>query len=224
MSSTGRIDWLFEAALVLGALGVGSAVVGSAALLSGSFVSATEAEPTAVSTSSEAEAAEPIDSTRSDEVVPLLVHIPDIGVEADVIDLGLNPDRSLEVPQNYEETGWYTGASLPGEPGPSVIAGHVDSRTGPAVFYELDQLEVGDVVFVDRSDGLTARYRVTRLTNVEKEEFPTSDVYGSTEDPTLRLITCGGSFDYDARSYTGNVVVYAEHLGNVATAQDPTPD
>ena len=149
------------------------------------------------------------------DLVPTRVRIPSLQVDAGVIDLGLNPDRTLEVPQDIAVTGWYTGRSVPGEAGPSVVVGHVDSAVaGAGVFFNLRQLEKGDTIEVERSDGSVAEFLVTSLVSVEKDEFPTEQVYGSTEQPTLRLITCGGSFDKDARSYVGNVIVYAEHRGN----------
>lgn len=149
------------------------------------------------------------------DLVPTRVRIPIIGVDTGVIDLGVNPDRTLEVPKDVGVTGWYTGRSVPGEVGPSVVVGHVDSAVaGPGVFFNLRQLEPGDKIEIERSDGSVAEFRVTSRVLVGKDEFPTEDVYGSTEQPTLRLITCGGSFDRGARSYVSNVIVYAEHLGN----------
>jgi sortase (surface protein transpeptidase) len=148
------------------------------------------------------------------EVYPLRVRIPEIGVDADVIDLGLNTDGTLEVPSDFAQTGWYTGRSVPGETGPSVVVGHVDSRSGPAVFYRLSDLEVGHVIEIDRSDGLIALYRVSEKELVLKDEFPTERVYGDTAEPTLRLVTCGGDFDPAVNSYRGNLIVFAQHLGN----------
>ena len=148
------------------------------------------------------------------EAYPLRVRIPEIGVDADVIDLGLNADGTLEVPSNYAQTGWYTGRSVPGESGPSVVVGHVDSLSGPAVFYRLRDLEVGHVIEIDRSDGLIALYRVSERELVSKNEFPTERVYADTAEPTLRLITCGGDFDRAVSSYRGNLIVFAQHLGN----------
>lgn len=165
-----------------------------------------------------APADEPPDTTAApeiadDDVYPTRVLIRSIGVDADVIDLGLNPDGTLEVPKDFAQTGWYTGRSVPGNVGPSVVVGHVDSFTGPAVFYELEDLKEGDLIEIFRSDGRVAAFRVTRSELIDKDEFPTEDVYGSTDDPTLRLITCGGGFDRSARSYLGNLIVYAEHAG-----------
>ncbi|MDJ0955160.1 MAG: class F sortase [Acidimicrobiia bacterium] len=145
---------------------------------------------------------------------PLRVRIERIGVDAGVVDLGLNDDGTLEVPKDFGITGWYTGRSVPGEEGPSVVVGHVDSQSGPAVFYRLRDLRVGDVIEVDRSDGLTALFRVTESILVDKDEFPTDRVYGATDAPVIRLITCGGDFDKSERSYVGNLIVLGEHIGN----------
>ena len=149
---------------------------------------------------------------------PLRVRIPGIGVDAPIIDLGLNSDGTLEVPSNFDDAGWYTGRSIPGEVGTSVVVGHVDSTKGPAVFYRLRELDVGDRIQIDRSDGSVAWFEVTDTVVVDKDEFPTDAVYNATDEPTLRLITCGGSFDRDARSYLSNVIVYAEHVGTYEPA------
>ncbi len=149
-----------------------------------------------------------------ERAVPVGVRIPEIDVEANITDLGLNGDGSLEVPSNYDLTGWYTGRAVPGDIGPSVIVGHVDSTTGPAVFNRLPRLEVGDLIEIDRSDGLVARFQVTNVTLAQKDLFPTAAVYGATDVPTLRLITCGGAFNREEGSYGANHIVFAEHLGN----------
>lgn len=147
-------------------------------------------------------------------VVPTRVRIVSIGVDAPMIDLHKNADNTLEVPQDIRVSGWYTGRSVPGELGPSVVVGHVDSAArGAGVFYRLRELEVGDLITIERSDGSTAEFRVTDSELVLKDEFPTEKVYGSVEGSKLRLITCGGTFDGSARSYLGNVIVYAEHIG-----------
>jgi sortase (surface protein transpeptidase) len=156
----------------------------------------------------------------SDDVYPMRVRIPSIDVDADVIDLGLNTDGTLEVPSDFGLSGWYTGRSAPGELGPSVVVGHVDSWNGPAVFYRLRDLEAGNLIEIDRSDGLVALFRVDDVVLVDKDEFPTEQVYGATEQPTLRLITCGGGFDEAARSYLGNLIIYAQHLGNYPAPPD----
>lgn len=147
---------------------------------------------------------------------PTRVRIPAIDVDAAIVGLGIGGDGTLDVPWDFEVTGWYTGRATPGDAGPSVVVGHFDSKTGPAVFYDLRELEPGDIIQVDRSDGLVAYFRVAEAVVVDKDDFPTDDVYGATSEPALRLITCSGVFDRKQDTYPGNLVVFAEHLGNRA--------
>jgi Sortase domain len=140
---------------------------------------------------------------------PLAVSIPAIGLTSSLLPLHLDAAGALVPPPDFVHAGWYTGGPAPGDQGPAVIAGHVDSRKGPAVFFRLRDLAPGDLVTVSRSDGRTARFRVTQVERYPKNAFPRLKVYQPTPDPTLRLITCGGSFDYAKRSYRDNIVVYA---------------
>jgi sortase (surface protein transpeptidase) len=144
-------------------------------------------------------------------VVPTGVRIPAIGVSAtSLVPLEIIPGSGeLEAPKEFDQTGWYAAGPVPGEPGPAVIAAHVDSRAGPAVFFRLKELKAGDHVLVPRSDGSTVRFTVTAVERYPKNAFPTQKVHGPTPDRELRLITCGGSFDYAKRSYRDNIVVYA---------------
>jgi hypothetical protein len=140
---------------------------------------------------------------------PVRIEIGAIGVRAPVIRLGLNRDGSLEVPTRFDEVGWWAGGARPGERGPAVIAGHVDSRTGPAVFFRLDRLRTRDAIVVVRRDDSRVRFVVQRVARYRKAAFPTARVYGSTRGPTLRLITCSGAFDSATGHYVDNTVVYA---------------
>jgi hypothetical protein len=140
---------------------------------------------------------------------PVRIEIPAIGVSAAVIRLGLNRDGSMQVPEDFALTGWFTGGPAPGETGPAVIAGHINSRRGPAVFYRLRELRAGDRVAVARADGTTVRFTVDSVVQYPKRTFPTKAVFGPAPEPLLRLITCGGSFDHFRRSYRDNVVVTA---------------
>lgn len=140
---------------------------------------------------------------------PVRLRIPAIGVDTGLMTLGLLPDGSLQVPPNGTTAGWFTGSPVPGEPGPAVLAAHVDWKGAEGVFYDLGALRPGDEVSVDRRDGSTARFAVTRVAQYPKDRFPTDDVYGDVNSPQLRLITCGGEFDRGARSYRDNTVVYA---------------
>jgi hypothetical protein len=141
---------------------------------------------------------------------PVAVRVEEIGVESELVDLGLDGEGRLEVPEDADIAGWYVKGPTPGERGPAVIVGHVDSHHGPGVFYRLGELRPGDEVEVERADGRTARFRVYRVEQVPKDDFPTQRVYGPTDGAELRLITCGGQFDRSSRHYTDNIVVYAE--------------
>lgn len=142
--------------------------------------------------------------------VPVLLEIPSVAIHTRLMELGLNPDRTLEVPSQPMLAGWYTGSPSSGERGPSVIAGHVDSReTGPAVFYRLGQVAPGERIDVTRKDGVVAHFTVTAVRAYAKSDFPTKAVYGNTSRATLRVITCGDWND-DSQEYDGNIVVFAE--------------
>jgi sortase (surface protein transpeptidase) len=141
---------------------------------------------------------------------PVRVQIPAIGVDSGLLTLGLRDDRTMEVPPDGESAGWYSGAPTPGELGPSIIVGHVDWAGTEGVFYDLRDLEPADEVTVTRADGSTAVFRVSRVEQFRKSEFPTDAVYGDLDHAALRLITCGGSFDRQARSYVDNIVVFAD--------------
>jgi Sortase domain len=134
--------------------------------------------------------------------------VPALGiVRATLVPLGVDAAGALVPPGSPGVPGWYTGSAAPGDVGPTVIAGHVDSRNGPGVFFRLGDLRPGDTVAVGRSDGATAHFRVTDVVTVPKTAFPTDTVYGPTPGPELRLITCGGAFDHAAGSYLRDVVV-----------------
>lgn len=140
---------------------------------------------------------------------PVRVRIPTIGVDSELMDLGLEDDGTMEVPPGGFPAGWYTGAPTPGELGPAIIAGHVD-MTGPGVFYRLRDLEPEAEVTVTRADGTAAVFRVTRVEQFPKDAFPTDLVYGDIDLAGLRLITCGGSFDRKAGHYDDNIIAFAE--------------
>jgi len=140
---------------------------------------------------------------------PVELTIPAIGVKAPIVKLGLNRNGTLQVPKTTTVAGWYTGSPAPGATGSAVIAGHVDSRTGPGIFFWLKKIRVGERIYVRRADGTLAVFTVTAVRIYTKSSFPTAMVYGPVPDAELRLITCGGTFDYASGSYLSNVVVYA---------------
>ena len=140
---------------------------------------------------------------------PVRVEIPSIGVASRLVRLGLNADGTMEVPRDYGLAGWFTGGAMPGQDGPAVISGHVDSKSGPAVFYRLRELRPGDTIRVQRADGDWVAFEVTTTARYAKAEFPTDAVFGPVTGPVLRVITCGGQFDRSSGHYLDNVVVTA---------------
>jgi sortase (surface protein transpeptidase) len=123
------------------------------------------------------------------------------------------------VPGDFQVAGWFTGGPQPGQLGPAVIAGHVDSRTGPAVFYRLRDLRPGDQIRVVRADRLVVRFRVESLASFPKQALPDDAVFGATTTPALRLITCAGTFDRARHSYRDNLVVSAVRVADGGRAE-----
>ncbi|WP_049568166.1 class F sortase [Nonomuraea sp. SBT364] len=144
-----------------------------------------------------------------DAANPVTLRIPSIGVTTRVVPLRLDTEGRLVAPERFDRAGWNQAGPEPGEKGVAVIAGHVDSRTGPAVFYRLRELKRGARIHVDRADGTTVTFTVSGLARYPKNRIPNAKVYGSGKGAQLRLITCGGDFDRKRRSYRDNVVVFA---------------
>ena len=140
---------------------------------------------------------------------PRRVVIQRIGVDSSLEGLTLQPDGRLGAPRDFQRAGWFTDGVRPGDAGPAVVAGHVDSKAGPAVFFRLAELRPGDPVVVELVDGSRVRYVVDRLGRFSKNDFPTDGVYGPTPLPELRLITCTGYFDRTTGHYVDNLVVWA---------------
>jgi sortase (surface protein transpeptidase) len=143
---------------------------------------------------------------------PTTISIPAINVRSVVTTVGLNADRTPQVPTGtkVDTAAWLTTSASPGTDGTAVIIGHVDTqRSGPSVFYNLHKLQTGQTISVARNDGSTATFTITAVRSFNKDSFPSREVYGNTGRPELRLITCGGNWDPDAHEYSANVVVFA---------------
>jgi Sortase domain len=140
--------------------------------------------------------------------VPVSIIIPAVGVDARVVPVGLRADRTMEVPA-VDLAGWYQPGPRPGEAGPAVIVGHVDSRHGPAVFFRLGELRPGDRVMVGQQGGRPRSFLVERVERRPKADLPVERIWNRTHKAVLRLITCGGSFDRSTGHYRDNVIVYA---------------
>ena len=153
------------------------------------------------------------ESAPGKQYAPMTIEIPAIDSRAAVDPLGLNPDGTLAVPTDFGRAGWYTGRPTPGATGPAIIIAHVDSKAGPAVFKRLRDLKPGDEVVVTRTDRSVVTFAVDRVESHPKKAFPTNAVYDPTPGATLRLITCGGSFDRKVGHYRDNVVAFAHYKG-----------
>jgi hypothetical protein len=152
---------------------------------------------------------------------PVSIAIPHIKVRAEIVALGLSSGGAVGVPSLNTPflTSWYDRGPSPGSPGAAVIFGHVDSAAvGPAVFYRLGDLRPGDLVYVTLKNGDTALFRVYSAALYAKAEFPDNTIYGYTSWPSLRLVTCGGDFDYSTGHYLANTVVFAQYVGQRAGA------
>lgn len=154
---------------------------------------------------------------------PTRVRIPRIGIDSSLVRLGLAADGRLAAPTDYDRAGWFGAGTSPGDTGPAVIAGHIDSRSGPAVFYRLDELRPRDRIEVLRG-GRWVPFRVVTTARHAKDRFPTTAVYGPTPGPELRLITCDGEFDQASGHYPDNLVVFPISDVPVPAFPDPTPE
>lgn len=198
------------AALVLGGCGAGGSTEPAAgpsgptaSSAPGSPVRDTRPEPQRTAVPDDARVARPI-----------ALSVPALGIESELDRLRVDEDGALQSPPRWQEAGWYARGPRPGERGPAVVAGHVDSPDGPAVFARLSEVAVGDTVVVTRADGGTARFRVDRTQLVPQDAFPTEAVYGPTPDAQLRLITCDGPYVESRGGYQDNLVVYATEVSS----------
>jgi sortase (surface protein transpeptidase) len=151
---------------------------------------------------------------------PERIVIPALGVDQALVELAVIGTK-LQVPDNYDDVGWWNGGPAPGEPGAAVVVGHVDSLTGPAVFYGLSNLQRGDRISMWEKDGPRSTFEVKRIIFYDRDDFPSHRVYRSQGRPSLHLLTCGGSFDEESGQYTGNVVVFADLMSRGDGDQRP---
>lgn len=143
---------------------------------------------------------------------PRRISVKRLKIETPLINLGLLQNGELEVPQAFDIAGWHSNGTAPGDIGPAVIVGHVDSNEGPAIFYRVRELVPGDKIVVDRVNGSQVVFEVYGKETVAKDKFPTQKVYGDTGSPELRLLTCGGRYNKKTKSYTDNVLVFARQV------------
>ena len=210
-----RLPRQLLAAAALGAGLVATAVgsAGLAAALSSPAPAALAARPSSIPAPSGRTVLPASLATAPQPARPVWLSVPAIGVRTSLTDLGLNKNDTLQVPASTAVAGWFTGSPRPGAVGSAIIAGHVDSYTGPGIFFWLRTLRPGERVYVGRADGTMAVFTITAVRMYAKDQFPSAAVYGAVPDAELRLITCGGVFDRSRGSYLSNVVVFARLSG-----------
>lgn len=199
------------AALILGILVAGAGVTGLALASQTGKPATPVGQPTLIPVPRGSQAPGP-QATPTPVAPPTGLVIPSIGVRTGLIRLGLTSAGAVQVPSTTSVAGWYTGSSRPGAIGAAVIVGHIDSLSGPGVFFHLRQLHPGSKVYVRRGDGSLAVFRVTKVATYLKSRFPTLSVYGAVPNAQLRLITCGGAFDPATGHYLSNIIVYASQV------------
>lgn len=151
---------------------------------------------------------------------PIALTIPAIGASSALLNLGLNPDNTVEVPpvdERDSKAGWFNESPTPGAIGPAIVVGHIDSaKYGPGIFYNLGKLKPGDTVEITRDDNTVAIFSVDAVRVYSKADFPTREVYGNLDHAGLRLITCGGAFNSDTGHYEDNTIAFATLISSRA--------
>lgn len=161
--------------------------------------------------------AQPVGAVRA--APPVQLNVPALGINQRLVGLRVKADRQLDVPQSYDDIGWWSTGPVPGDPGAAVMVGHLDSKDGPAVFSALPSLTKGAVVSVRRADGTRVRFAVTKVQSFPKDDFPDKLVYRSEGRSSLHLVTCGGTYDRSAGGYRDNVVVFADLIKSKPAAK-----
>ncbi|MCE7794043.1 class F sortase [Salipaludibacillus sp. CUR1] len=160
---------------------------------------------------------EPVYSASSQGIIPDTIEIPALDVKADITQVGLKDDGAMEVPDDGDLVGWFNRGVKPGGAGNSVLAGHVDDRTGPAIFFDLKDLEIGDVVKVRDGDGTELTFEVKSREIYPYDDAPISKVFGPSSSRNLNLITCTGEFDRDQGTHRERLVVFTELIEETQT-------
>ncbi|GAF63288.1 putative sortase [Bacillus sp. TS-2] len=156
-------------------------------------------------------------------IEPEFLQIPKLDISTNIIEVGQLEDGSMGVPDNDIDVGWYEPGPLPGEKGNAVLAGHVDSRTGPAIFYELDQLEVGDEIIIQDSNGEQLLFEVEKMESFPYDDAPLSEIFGSSDEKRLNLITCTGVFNREQGTHEDRLVVFTKLVEDSSSVETPEP-
>ncbi|WP_233254412.1 class F sortase [Salipaludibacillus keqinensis] len=169
-----------------------------------------EVEQTEETTVAETKPVEPVYSSSSQGIIPSMIEIPSIEVEAEIIHVGLEDDGAMEVPNEGDLVGWFNRGAKPGAKGNSVLAGHVDDRTGPAIFFDLKDLDVGDDIIITDEDGTVLTFQVKDREIYPYDDAPIAKVFGPSSSRNLNLITCTGEFDRNQGTHRERLVIFTE--------------
>ncbi|MFC0522001.1 class F sortase [Pontibacillus salicampi] len=147
-------------------------------------------------------------------ITPAKVKIPAINVDANITPQGLNEENDMEVPSNGDEVGWFEPGTKPGNTGNAILAGHVDDKEGPAVFFDLKELKAGDKIYVTDENGKQVTFEVDKVVAYDKNNAPLRQIFGPSEEQNLNLLTCTGTFDHSIQDHEERLVVYTSLLPN----------
>lgn len=139
---------------------------------------------------------------------PQTLIIPKLDINVEIEKVGYDEKNRMGVPSDWDGVGWFMYGPKPGATGKSVLAGHLDSPSGAAIFWDLNKLSVGDEVHVIDQNGITRVFDVYNMETLSDEDFPVNDVFGSGPTPDLNLITCEGTFDKNQKNYSHRLVVF----------------
>lgn len=143
-------------------------------------------------------------------ITPTRLTIPAISVDAEVKPYGLDEDTgAMAVPEDGETVAWFEPGTKPGARGNAVLAAHVDDYTGPAIFFDLKELEVGDEIHVEDGEE-TLTFVVTRKEAYPYDAAPIRSIFGPTSNRQLNLITCTGLYDRKTNNHQERLVIYSE--------------
>nr|WP_246406558.1 class F sortase [Modestobacter versicolor] len=147
-------------------------------------------------------------------VPPVRLEVPGAGIDAPLDPVGVEPDGAMTLPEDVGRAGWYRYGPVPGATeGTAVLAGHVDDEEqGLGELAPLRGVEPGAEVRVTDAAGVVTRWQVVGREVIEKQAVPLDQLFQRTGPPRLVLVTCGGDFLPELRSYQDNVVVVAEPL------------
>lgn len=152
--------------------------------------------------------AQPLPPTPTPIAAPARLQIPRLGLDTPIEAVGQTDQGQMDVPQNPDQVGWYELGTTPGEPGNAVISGHRDDPVGPAVFWDLEQLAVGDKVLVVDVTGVTHTFTVIETARYAQDAAPLDKIFGFDLERDLNLITCDGAWNHKTQRYGERLVVY----------------